>query len=145
MINEDNFIVMETNIDDCSPEILGYTMDLLLEAGALDVFYTPVFMKKNRPACLLTVTCQEADLHKLAAIIFRETTTIGIRYRRESRIILKREAVKINTDYGELLAKKVYAGEETYIYPEYESFAKIAKEKGIALKDLYKLSLKEQK
>lgn len=145
MINEDNFIVMETNIDDCSPEILGYTMDLLLEAGALDVFYTPVFMKKNRPACLLTVTCQEADLHKLAAIIFRETTTIGIRYRRESRIVLKREAVKINTDYGELLAKKVYAGEETYIYPEYESFAKAAKETGTALKDLYKLSLKEHK
>ena len=131
--------VMETNIDDCSGEILGYTEELLFENGALDVFYTPIFMKKNRPAYRLTVVCKEPDIQKLQNIIFRETTPIGIRYRYEYRTELEREQILIDTKYGALKAKKVVNNGETYIYPEYESVKELAKKNDIPLKEVYKL------
>lgn len=134
-----NFVVMETNIDDCSGEILGYTSEKLFANGALDVFYTPIFMKKNRPAYRLSVTCRKEDMFKLQNIIFKETTTIGIRYRFESRTELGREIVEIDTKYGKIRAKKVTNNSETYVYPEYESMKKIAEENNIPLKELYKL------
>lgn len=137
--NSENFVVMETNIDDCSGEILGYTSEKLFAQGALDVFYTPIFMKKNRPAYRLTVACRKENMIKLQNIIFRETTTIGIRYRFESRTELGREFVEIDTKYGKIKAKKVTNNGETYVYPEYESMKKIAEEKNIPLKELYKL------
>lgn len=86
-IQEDNqnFVVMETNIDDCSGEILGFTSEKLFANGALDVFYTPIFMKKSRPAYRLSVACRKEDMFKLQNIIFKETITIGIRYRFEGR------------------------------------------------------------
>ena len=135
----ENFVVMETNIDDCSGEILGYTSEKLFENGALDVFFTPIFMKKNRPAYRLTVACKKEDMFKLQNIIFKETTTIGIRYRFEARTELGREFVEIDTKYGKIKAKKVTNDGETYVYPEYESMKKIAKENNIPLKELYKL------
>lgn len=134
-----NFVVMETNIDDCSGEILGYTSEKLFANGALDVFYTPIFMKKNRPAYRLSVACRKEDMFKLQNIIFKETTTIGIRYRFESRTELGREFVEIDTKYGKIKAKKVTNNGETYVYPEYESMKKIAEENNITLKELYKL------
>ncbi len=134
-----NFVVMETNIDDCSGEILGYTSEKLFANGALDVFYTPIFMKKNRPAYRLSVACRKEDMFKLQNIIFKETTTIGIRYRFESRTELGREFVEIDTKYGKIRAKKVINNGETYVYPEYESMKKIAEENNIPLKELYKL------
>ena len=135
----ENFVVMETNIDDCSGEILGYTEELLFENGALDVFFTPIFMKKNRPAYRLTVACKKEDMFKLQNIIFRETTTIVIRYRFESRTKLEREIVEIDTKYGKLKAKKVINDGETYIYPEYSSIKELAQKNNIPLKELYKL------
>ena len=132
-------VVMETNIDDCSGEILGYTEDLLFQNGALDVFYTPIFMKKNRPAYRLTVVCKEPDIQKLQNIIFKETTTIGIRYRYEYRTELEREQISIDTKYGTLKAKKVVNNGEIYIYPEYESVKELAKKNDIPLKEVYKL------
>ena len=137
--NNENFVVMETNIDDCSGEILGYTSEKLFANGALDVFYTPIFMKKNRPAYRLTVACRKENMVKLQNIIFKETTTIGIRYRFENRTELGREMVEIDTKYGKIKAKKVTNDGETYIYPEYESMKKIAEENNIPLKELYKL------
>lgn len=137
--NSENFVVMETNIDDCSGEILGYTSEKLFENGALDVFYTPIFMKKNRPAYRLSVACRKEDMFKLQNIIFKETTTIGIRYRFENRTELGREFIEIDTKYGKIKAKKVTNNGETYVYPEYESMKKIAEEKNIPLKELYKL------
>lgn len=134
-----NFVVMETNIDDCSGEILGHTSEKLFENGALDVFYTPIFMKKNRPAYKLSVACRKEDMFKLQNIIFKETTTIGIRYRFESRTELGREFVEIDTKYGKIRAKKVTNNDETYVYPEYESMKKLAEENDIPLKELYKL------
>ena len=135
----ENFVVMETNIDDCTGEILGYTQELLLKNGALDVFYTPVFMKKNRPAYKLTVACRKEDIYKLQNIIFKETTTIGIRYRCECRTELIRDIIEIDTKYGKLQAKKVMNNGETYIYPEYESMRQLAEKNNITLKELYKL------
>ena len=132
-------VVMETNIDDCSGEILGYTEEMLFENGALDVFYTPIFMKKNRPAYRLTVVCKEPDMQTLQNIIFRETTTIGIRYRYEHRTELEREQITIDTPYGKLQAKKVANNGETYIYPEYESVKELAEKNHIPLKEIYKL------
>ncbi len=131
--------VMETNIDDCSGEILGYVEELLFQNGALDVFYTPIFMKKNRPAYRLTVVCKEPDILRLQNIIFKETTTIGIRYRFEYRTELEREFVTIDTKYGKLQAKKVVNNGETYIYPEYESMKELAEKNRIPLKEIYKL------
>ena len=140
-IEEQNqkIVVMETNIDDCSGEILGYTEEMLFENGALDVFYTPIFMKKNRPAYRLTVVCKEPDMQTLQNIIFRETTTIGIRYRFEYRTELEREQILIDTKYGTLKAKKVVNNGETYIYPEYESVKELAEKNHIPLKEVYKL------
>ena len=130
---------METNIDDCSGEILGYTEEVLFQNGALDVFYTPIFMKKNRPAYRLTVVCKETDILKLQNIIFKETTTIGIRYRYEYRTELERKVITIDTKYGKLQAKKVVNNGETYIYPEYESIKELAEKNNIPLKEVYKL------
>lgn len=136
---DNNVLVIETCIDDCNGEILGYVSEKLFENGALDVFYTPVYMKKGRPAYCLTVISRNEDGDRLKRIIFSETTTIGLRYRHESRTELNREISEVDTEYGRIKVKKVVSNEEEYIYPEYESIRKIAEEKGIPLKELYKL------
>lgn len=135
----EEFTVMETNVDDCTGELLGYTSEKLFKNGAIDVFYTPIFMKKNRPAYRLSVACKKEDMLKLQNIIFRETTTIGIRYRFESRTELGREMVEIDTKYGKIKAKKVINNGETYVYPEYENIKEVAEKNNIPLKELYKL------
>lgn len=132
-------VVMETNIDDSTGELLGYTQEVLFQNGALDVFFTPIYMKKNRPAYRMTVVCKKEDIQKFQNIIFRETTTIGMRYRFEYKTALEREIIEIETKYGKIKAKKVKNDDETYIYPEYESIKKIASQNNIPLKDLYKL------
>lgn len=133
-------VVMETNIDDSSGEILGYTLEKLLKNGALDVFYTPIYMKKNRPAYRLTVACKSSDIQKLQNIIFKETTTIGIRYRFEARTELEREMIELDTKYGKIKAKKVINDGEIYVYPEYDNMKEIAEKTNIPLKEIYKLS-----
>ena len=135
---DDGIYVMETNIDDCSGEILGYTSKLLFNEGALDVFFTPIFMKKNRPAYRLTVACKREDMEKLQNIIFRETTTIGIRYRFEERKVLERKNLEIDTKYGKLKVKKVVNNKEEYIYPEFESMKELAKRNNVPLKEVYR-------
>lgn len=135
--NED-IVVIETNIDDCTGEVLGYTQELLFKNKALDVFFTPIYMKKNRPAYRMTVVCKKEDMTNLQKIIFRETTTIGIRYRYEYRTVLKREIIELDTEYGKIKAKKVTNDDETYIYPEYESIKEVALNNKIPLKELYK-------
>ena len=136
--NED-IVVMETNIDDCGSEILGFTQELLFQKGALDVFFTPIYMKKNRPAYRITVVCKKEDMKELQKIIFRETTTIGIRYRYEYRTVLKRKLDEIDTEYGKIKVKKVENDGESYVYPEYESVKEVAIKNNIPLKELYKI------
>ena len=124
----DTINVLETNIDDCSGEVLGYVMDRLFENGAKDVFYTPIFMKKNRPAYKLTVLCFDEDVEKMEDIIFSETTSIGIRKRKEERVCLKRSIETVSTIYGEIKAKTVFVNDAKRYYPEYDS-VKTAAEK----------------
>ena len=145
MESKDNTVcVMETNIDDSSGEILGFTSEKLFDEGALDVFFTPIFMKKNRPAYRLTTVCKKENMEKLQNIIFKETTTIGIRYRFEERKVLERKETEIDTKYGKLKVKEVVNNGEKYVYPEFESMKKLAKENNIPLKELYKIEeLKE--
>lgn len=138
-----DIIVVETNIDDCTSEILSYTMERLLEQGALDVFFTPIYMKKNRPAYCLTILCLEKDLDIIKDVLFQETTTIGIRYRQEQRLTLKREVIKKKTVFGFIQMKEVVYNGRTYLYPEYEDMKKIAREKNIAIKEVYKEMMKE--
>lgn len=135
---KDTIIKMETNIDDCSGEVLGFVMERLMKAGARDVHYVPVFMKKNRPAWVLNVICKEEDIETLQNIIFEETTTIGIRYSRMERTILPRETRTIPTPWGEVLAKVCTLNGKEQLYPEYESVAQLSREKEIPFAEIYR-------
>ncbi len=125
---KDTIYKLESNIDDCTGEILGYVMELLLEAGARDVHYMPVFMKKNRPAYQLNVICTQKDIPVMEEIIFRETTTIGIRRVEMERTILQRETLKVETPVGDILVKVCWHHGTIYCYPEYDSIHKILAE-----------------
>ena len=136
---DDDIIVIETNIDDCHGEILAYCLEQLFKNKALDAFFTPIYMKKNRPAYRLTVVCKEENLQAMQDIIFKQTTTIGMRYRREQRAVLDRQIKEVDTPYGKVRVKEVSHQGNTYLYPEYEDLKRIADEKGIAIKELYTL------
>ena len=135
---KDTIIKMETNIDDCSGEVLGFVMERLMKAGARDVHYVPVFMKKNRPAWVLNVICKEEDMETLQNIIFEETTTIGIRYSIMERTILPRETRTLLTPWGEVLAKVCTLNGKEQLYPEYESVAQLSREKEIPFAEIYR-------
>lgn len=141
--NKDFVIKLESNVDDCSGEALGYVMDRLLQAGARDVHYMPVFMKKNRPAYQLNVICNEEDVIKLENIIFEETTTIGIRKQKMERSILKREIKKVKTSLGEVVIKECYLNSGKRAYPEYDSVIEICKEHDKSYQDVYQIIIKE--
>lgn len=139
---------LETNIDDCSGEELGYVMERLFGAGARDVCYSPVYMKKNRPAWLLTVICMPEDIEKLEQIIFCETTTIGIRRIKMERSVLPRKTETVRLPYGEVVVKccQLPDGQHRY-YPEYDSVAALCRESGLPYHGLYEqaaLAAKEQ-
>ena len=136
-------VVMETNIDDTTGEILGFTMERLFQAGALDVFFTPIFMKKNRPAYRLSVACLENMMEALKDIIFKETTTIGIRYRFEDRFVLNREIVTRATSLGPIHLKVTRNQEHRDEYYEFEDLKRIALEKDMAIKDVIGILNKE--
>ena len=135
---KDTIIKMETNIDDCSGEVLGFVMERLMKAGARDVHYVPVFMKKNRPAWVLNVICKEEDMEMLQNIIFEETTTIGIRYSIMERTILPRETRTLPTPWGEVQVKVCTLNGKEQLYPEYESVAQLSREKEIPFTEIYR-------
>ncbi len=126
----DKVMVMQTNLDDCSPEALGYAMECLMKEGALDAFYTPIYMKKNRPAYMLTVLAAKEDRIKMEKIIFRHTTSIGIRVTYTERTILERESRSLTTPWGPADVKYCRFENEVYCYPEHESVSRIATEHG---------------
>jgi uncharacterized protein (TIGR00299 family) protein len=127
--------VLEANIDDLNPQVFGYVMDRLMEAGALDAFGTPVQMKKGRPGMLLTVLARTEEAEKLAKIVFFETTTLGIRMREERREVLMRREVAVNTPWGEVRMKVANLnGTVTNYAPEYEDCRRIASEHAVPLK-----------
>lgn len=135
--NGNKVIVLSTNIDDMNPEILGFVMDKLFEAGALDVYYTPVYMKKNRPAVELTVLTDGDKEQTLVDIILKETTTLGIRKNFADRYKMDRDIVKVSTQYGEVRVKVSKLGEFKKFAPEYEDCRAIALNKNVPLWKVY--------
>jgi hypothetical protein len=130
----DTIWVLETNLDDIPGEVIGYCFDQLFVAGALDVFTTPIQMKKNRPGVLLSVLTADAHLAAVEEIIFRETQTFGIRRQRAERHKLKREAITVETPWGPVCCKRGWRdGREAIVTPEYEDCARIARENGVPL------------
>jgi uncharacterized protein (TIGR00299 family) protein len=126
--------VIEANLDDMNPQIYGYFLEKALAAGALDVYTTPVQMKKNRPGTLLTVLCKPQDTDALMALIFAETTTFGARTYRAHRRVLPREWVSVATDFGEVRIKVSRAnGRILHVAPEFEDCRKLAVEKNVPL------------
>ena len=134
---KEEIIKLETDIDDCSGEVLGYTMKKLLKAGAKDVHYTPVFMKKNRPGWELTVIAAKDDVEELEQIIFGETTTIGIREMKVERTCLPREEKEVVTPYGTASAKGVEVKGRIKWYPEYKTVKKLAKKHKVSFAEVF--------
>jgi uncharacterized protein (TIGR00299 family) protein len=133
--------VIEANLDDMSPQIYGYFVDRALAAGALDVFSTPVQMKKNRPGQLVTLLCNAGDTDRLVDLIFRETTTIGVRMYEVRRRTLERETVAVSMPLGEVHMKVARLnGTILNAAPEYEDCQRIAAEKGVPLKQVLALA-----
>ncbi len=134
----DQVWVLETNLDDLPAEVIGYCYDLLLAAGALDVFSTPVFMKKNRPGVLLSVLAPESVLPTLEAILFRETMTFGIRRYPVTRSKLRRQACTVQTPWGPVQGKLGWRGDQPPVFtPEYEDCARVARAHGVALREVF--------
>jgi pyridinium-3,5-bisthiocarboxylic acid mononucleotide nickel chelatase len=134
----DRIWVLETNLDDLPAEVIGYCYDLLLGAGALDVFTTPIFMKKNRPGVLLSVLAPEAAVPAVEEILFRETTTLGVRRHQASRHKLHRQPCTVETPWGPLRGKLSWLeGREPVFAPEYEECARVARQQGVALREVY--------
>jgi uncharacterized protein (TIGR00299 family) protein len=134
---EGDAVVLETNIDDMDPRICEYVLERLLKEGALDVYFTQVVMKKGRPGIKLTVLCDEGKRDALEEIIFRETTTLGIRRYRVQRSVLEREIRKLDTEFGPVRIKKARLGGKLLrSEPEYEDCKKAAKKSGVPLREI---------
>ena len=134
----DTVTVIETNLDDINAEHLGHFIETTLGAGALDVFHTPIQMKKNRPGVLLTVLCAEADADRFSELILRETTALGIRRHAVDRRKLRREVATVETSLGQVRVKLGRLnGEVVQAAPEYESCREVAAQAGVPLKEVY--------
>lgn len=131
-------VVVETNLDDMIPEWYGFLMERLFNLGVQDVFFSPIQMKKNRPGTLVRVICPEHMTDEVARLLFMETTTIGVRYHPVGRFKLPRTEGVVSTPFGELKVKVVKGADgQQRIAPEYESCARVAREKGVTLREVY--------
>ena len=131
-------MLLETNIDDLNPEIYDHVMEKLFAAGALDVYLTPIQMKKNRPGTQLSVLCQEQESLKAREILFMETTTLGVRETNLRRHSLKREIQKVETPWGKVRVKIAHLPNgEKKAAPEYDDCRKLAAETEIPLREIY--------
>jgi uncharacterized protein (DUF111 family) len=134
---EGEIVVLETNIDDMDSRIYEYVMERLLKEGALDVYLTQIVMKKGRPGVRLTVLSSEKERSGLEEIIFRETTTLGIRRYRAQRSVLERGIRKVQTEFGPIRVKEARLGGKTLrAEPEYEDCKKAAKKSGVPLREV---------
>lgn len=129
--------MLEANLDDLSPQVFGYVMERALEAGALDVFATPVQMKKGRPGMLLTVLAKPGDAAALTKLVFAETTTLGVRRREEKRTVLARRWEEVETPWGKVRMKVASLnGSVANFAPEYEDCRRLAAEHHVPLKQV---------
>jgi uncharacterized protein (TIGR00299 family) protein len=131
-------VVVEANIDDSTPEILGYAMERLFDEGALDVFFTPIQMKKNRPGVMVTFLCRQPQLEHLARLLLSETSAIGLRHYRADRIVLQRRIVEQPTEFGPVRFKQVSDSDGKLLRasPEYEDCRRIARESGMPCREI---------
>ena len=140
---DEEISVIEANLDDMNPQIYGYFLENALAAGALDVYTTPVQMKKSRPGTLLTLLCKPPDADPLMALLFRETTTLGARTYRAQRRTLPRETVNVHTQYGDVHIKlSRINGSIRHVAPEYEDCRKLAAEKNVPLQQVISAALR---
>ena len=145
-VKQEEMLLIETNIDDMNPQYFDHLVERLFAAGARDVFLTPIQMKKNRPATLLSVICEPARRDPLAQIILQETTSIGIRYYPVSRLILKRETREVKTRYGGVTVKIVEQPDGTKrATPEYDDLKRIATAKNVPLKTVHDETMRNLK
>lgn len=137
---KETIFIYECNIDDMNPEFVPYIQEALLEAGALDVYIQNILMKKGRPGIQLKVLCHDDNRKQIEKIIFKETTTLGLRYRKENRIVSNRKMIKVNTPYGEIKTKVAISEKNIPIQyaPEFEECKQIAKQNNIPLKEIYR-------
>jgi len=134
----DTVAVLQTNLDDANAELLGAFAEKALASGALDVFHTPIQMKKNRPGVLLTLLCAEADADKFAELVLKETTAFGVRRHLAERRKLRREFVTLKTPFGDVTVKLgKLDGQVVQAAPEYESCKRLAEQAGVPLKQVY--------
>jgi len=137
-VHEETVLILESNLDDTNPEWMGFLMERLFEAGALDVVFSPVYMKKNRPAVLVHVMGKPQHKDQLMDILFSESTTLGVRFQYTQRRILERSSAEIDSPWGKMKVKKVFRPDRSFhLLPEFEECRRIAKEKGIPLRDIY--------
>ena len=137
-ILEDRISILETCIDDMNPELFGYLMDRLFADGALDVYWIPIYMKKNRPGTMLEVLCHPDDKESLIRRILSETTTLGVRYYESRRCLLWRDRFEVKTTYGDIPVKRIKDLQGNIrIVPEYDVCEKIAREQNIPLRIVY--------
>lgn len=134
---EDTVWVLETNLDDVPAEVIGYCVERLFAAGALDVFCVPILMKKNRPGVLLSAIAPAEKVPALEAVLFRETATFGVRRHEAKRSKLRREACTVPTPWGEVKGKRGWRDGVAVFAPEYEDCARVAREHGVPLRDVY--------
>ncbi|MFC1694154.1 nickel pincer cofactor biosynthesis protein LarC [Candidatus Latescibacterota bacterium] len=137
MFDTDQCLLLETNIDDMNPEVYGYLSDRLFEAGAKDVFMSPVYMKKGRPGTILSILTDDSLITTILDMLFSETTTTGIRITRVSRKKLKRESRRIKTEFGPVSVKVASINGNERFIPEFEECARIARERGLPLITVY--------
>jgi uncharacterized protein (TIGR00299 family) protein len=136
--SSDRVWVLETNLDDLPGEVVGHTTTLLMAAGALDAFLTPIQMKKNRPGVMITVLCDRSQIPAMETILFRETTTLGIRRYEVGRHKLKRQAAEVETPFGTVKGKLGWLdGRPPTFSPEYEDCARVANAQGVPLREVY--------
>jgi uncharacterized protein (TIGR00299 family) protein len=141
--DEETIVVLECEIDDMNPQLFGPLMDRLHDAGALDVFYAPVQMKKNRPGTLVTVVARPTDRARLSGLLFAETTTIGVRYREMQRERLAREIRTVETPLGAIRVKVATRGGRVMnASPEFEDCARIAAARGLPIKEVQAIATK---
>lgn len=136
-VKEERLWMLETNLDDCTGEALGYVSEALFRAGARDVTFAPIYMKKNRPAYLLSVLCTETDRDRMEDLIFRHTTTIGIRSYQVERRTLPRQSLTAKTSYGTVRIKKIERPDGVCRMPEYESIREICDRTGEGFGKVY--------
>jgi uncharacterized protein (DUF111 family) len=141
-LESDRVWVLETNLDDLPAEIVGWCFERLLAAGALDVYSTPILMKKNRPGILLSILAPQNKAAELEAILFRETTTLGVRRYLADRHKLHREPYMVQTQWGPIQGKIAWRnGEAPAFAPEYEACARVARDRNLPLREVYQAAM----